>query len=652
MDKSRGKPKDKSRDKPEYIPRDKPGDKGIRDKPKDKPKDKPRDKPRDSKGTNQGINKGTPQGTNLGTNQGTNRYFFPASWRGIKGQTKEQTKGQTKGQIKGQTRGHIKGQTKGQGTNQGTNQWTNQGLTKGQIKRQTKGQTRGQPKGQTRGQTIGQTKGQARGQGTDQGTNQGTNQGIRDKPKDKPKGKPRDKRRGQTKGQQGDKPRDKQGDTPRDKPGDKQVFFFPASWRGSVDKRTNQGTNQGTKQGTNQGTSKGTNQGINKGDKQRDKLGDRLGDKPGDKQTINPSTMKLFVVLLLAAVAYGARYEKATTKIPGSFLIKVKDGVSLNGFVSQFENQFAEGKVNSKWDNINTISVHLPEALVERLLALDAIEYVEEDGVFYTQAVGSWGIDRVDQRNLPLDNTYNAPRSGSGQTVYIIDTGIRHSHNDYGGRASYHWDYQSSGEDCNGHGTHCAGTAAGSIYGICESCNLKSIRVLSCQGSGSTTNIVNGVNSMPNNGGVGSMSLGGGASSSLDNVVNNAVNRGIVMSVAAGNSNANACNYSPAREPSAITVGSTESNDARSSFSNYGSCVDIFAPGSSITSTWHTSNSATNTISGTSMACPHVSGAAALLLARGVSAGLVPSTMVNEATGGVVGNPGWGSPNEFLYVGL
>jgi len=360
--------------------------------------------------------------------------------------------------------------------------------------------------------------------------------------------------------------------------------------------------------------------------------------------------MKFLAVLLLAAVAYGARYERATTRIPGSYLIKAKDGVSLDGLVATFEGRFREGRVNHKWDNLNTLSVSLPDFLAEKLVDLDAIEYVEEDGVFYSQAVGSWGIDRVDQRSLPLNNNYNAPRSGAGQTVYVIDTGIRHSHNDYGSRASYHFDYQSSnrGEDCNGHGTHCAGTVGGSTYGVCKDCTLKSVRVLSCFGSGSTTNIVNGVGSV--NKGVGSMSLGGGSSSTLDRTVSDAVSRGVVMSVAAGNDNANACNYSPAREPTAITVGSTDIRDSRSSFSNYGNCVDIFAPGSDITSTWHTGDSATNTISGTSMACPHVSGAAALLLQRGVSAGSVPDTMVSEATSGVVGNPGRQSPNTFLYV--
>ncbi|XP_072047098.1 aqualysin-1-like [Amphiura filiformis] len=360
--------------------------------------------------------------------------------------------------------------------------------------------------------------------------------------------------------------------------------------------------------------------------------------------------MKLLVVLLLAAVAYGARYEKATTKIPGSFLIKVKDRVSLSGFVNQFESQFVKGKVNFKWDNLNTISVNLPEVFVQRLLTLDAIEYVEEDGVFYTQAVGSWGIDRIDQRDLPLDLSYTAPRTGSGQTVYVIDTGIRYTHNDYGGRASFHHDYEQegTGEDCNGHGTHCAGIAGSATYGVAPGVSLKSVRVLSCFGSGSTTNVVNGVNSIMGLS-VGSMAIGGGASSTMDNAVASAVNRGVVMSVAAGNNNANACNYSPAREPSAITVGSTDNRDYRSQASNYGMCLDLFAPGVSITSTWHTSDTATNTLSGSSMACAHVSGAAALLLARGVPAGSVPSTMVSEATPNKISDPS-GSNNKLLYV--
>ncbi|XP_072041366.1 extracellular serine proteinase-like [Amphiura filiformis] len=290
----------------------------------------------------------------------------------------------------------------------------------------------------------------------------------------------------------------------------------------------------------------------------------------------------------------------------------------------------------------------------ETLLALDGVEYVEEDGIAYTQRVAAtWGLDRIDERS-GMDGFYNPSGDGAGVTVYIIDTGLRHSHEDFGGRAAYHWDYQPSngGEDCNGHGTHCGGTTSGTIYGVASGSMVKSVRVLSCFGSGSWTNVIAGVDSVADATGmrVGSMSLGGGATQSLDDAVAAAVAAGAPMSVAGGNSNADACNYSPAREPSAITVGATDRYDARASFSNYGSCTDLFAPGVDITSAWHTSDTATNTISGTSMACPHVSGAAALLLQRGVSASEVHDTVVAEATSGVVTNPGRNSPNLFLFV--
>ncbi|XP_072041467.1 aqualysin-1-like [Amphiura filiformis] len=362
--------------------------------------------------------------------------------------------------------------------------------------------------------------------------------------------------------------------------------------------------------------------------------------------------MRVLILLAVVAVAMGARLQKAAERVPGSYIIRLQEGVNQDKFVSSAGFSKLNAVVKYKYSSINGLAVNIPDFLVDRLLALDGVEYVEEDGIAYTQAVTSWGLDRIDQRT-GQDNFYNPPSSGSGVTVYIIDTGLRHSHNDFGGRASYHWDYQSGvSEDCNGHGTHCGGTTSGTTYGVAAGTMVKSVRVLSCFGSGSWTNVIAGVDSVRDASGmrVGSMSLGGGATQSLDDAVAAAVSAGAVMSVAGGNSNANACNYSPAREPSAITVGATDSNDARASFSNYGSCTDIFAPGVSITSAWHTSDTASNTISGTSMACPHVSGAAALLLQRGVSAGSVPSTMVNEATPNVVGNPGSGSPNEFLYV--
>jgi subtilisin family serine protease len=246
-------------------------------------------------------------------------------------------------------------------------------------------------------------------------------------------------------------------------------------------------------------------------------------------------------------------------------------------------------------------------------------------------------------------------------TAYIIDTGIRLSHEQFGGRAVSGFDAVDGGsaDDCNGHGTHVAGTVGGTTYGVAKSVRLVAVRVLGCNGSGSTSGVIAGIDWVTGNHATGApavanMSLGGGASTALDNAVNASINDGVTYAIAAGNSNANACNTSPARVPNAITVGATTSSDARSSFSNYGTCLDVFAPGSSITSAWHTSNSATNTISGTSMAAPHVAGVAALAL------GAVPSDtpaavrtkIVNSATQGVVGNPGSGSPNLLLYSPL
>jgi len=305
--------------------------------------------------------------------------------------------------------------------------------------------------------------------------------------------------------------------------------------------------------------------------------------------------------------------------------------------------------------------VRADDRALAKLLADDRIAYVEEDGVVSisaTQTNPTWGLDRSDQRNRPLDNRYNYDTTASSVHAYIIDTGIRAGHNDFGGRVGNGYTAINDGrgtEDCNGHGTHVAGTVAGSTYGIAKAARLHAIRVLDCAGSGSNSGVIAGVDWVTSNHvkpAVANMSLGGGASSALDSAVSASINAGVTYAVAAGNSNDNACNYSPARVGAALTVGSTTSTDARSSFSSYGSCLDIFAPGSSITSAWHTSNSATNTISGTSMASPHVAGAAALYLAANPSAtpSQVNSAVVSNATSGVVGGPGSGSPNRLLYT--
>lgn len=272
----------------------------------------------------------------------------------------------------------------------------------------------------------------------------------------------------------------------------------------------------------------------------------------------------------------------------------------------------------------------------------------------------SWGLDRIDQTALPLNNSYTYPdKAGEGVTAYIIDTGVRISHSDFGGRASNGYDAVDNdnvAQDGNGHGTHVAGTVAGTAYGVAKKAKIVGVRVLDNNGSGTTAGVVAGIDWVTANAvkpAVANMSLGGGADSVLDAAVQKAINSGITFAVAAGNESTDASTKSPARVAAAITVGSTTSTDARSSFSNYGSIVDIFAPGSSITSTWNTGDSATNTISGTSMASPHVAGAAALYLADnpGKTPAQVSAGLVAAATSGVVTSPGTGSPNKLLNVG-
>ncbi len=309
---------------------------------------------------------------------------------------------------------------------------------------------------------------------------------------------------------------------------------------------------------------------------------------------------------------------------------------------------------------LNGYSVEMSEKEAFVLSQDPRVKFVEEDGevsINATQTGATWGLDRIDQRDRPLNGTYIYTPTGSGVNAYIIDTGIRRTHNDFGGRAFAGYDAIGDGQnsnDCNGHGTHVAGTVGGSVYGVAKDARLYAVRVLNCSGSGTNSGVIAGIDWVANNHvkpAVANMSLGGGASTAVDNSVQNAINAGVTMVVAAGNSNANACNYSPARAPNAITVGSTTSTDARSSFSNYGSCLDIFAPGSSITSAWHTSNTATNTISGTSMASPHVAGVAALYLQGSPTAspGTVRNEIVNTATSGRLTGIGSGSPNLLLY---
>jgi subtilisin family serine protease len=303
----------------------------------------------------------------------------------------------------------------------------------------------------------------------------------------------------------------------------------------------------------------------------------------------------------------------------------------------------------------------LPAVALERIKQDPRVDYVEADAVNQadtSQPAPSWGLDRIDQRNLPLNGTYSYTTTGSGVTVYGIDTGIRLTHSDFAGRLVSGFDAIDGGtaDDCHGHGTHTAGTFGGTTYGVAKLVQIKAVRVLNCSGSGTTSQVVAGVDwvagdHLPGQLAVANMSLGGPIQPALDTAVSNAIADGIVFSISAGNFNTDACNQSPARVPAALTVAASTSTDGFASFSNWGPCVDIIAPGVSITSDWNTSDTATATLSGTSMSAPHVAGIAARAWSfdPGVSANRVVRKVKRAATAGVVGGVPAGTVNKLSF---
>jgi subtilisin family serine protease len=370
------------------------------------------------------------------------------------------------------------------------------------------------------------------------------------------------------------------------------------------------------------------------------------------------ATARIVLALAVAAAALatlGAASPSASDR--ASYIVVLKSSVANPAAVAQEHAARFGGAVTHVYSHaLKGYSLTLPVAAAARIAADPRVDYVEADGVMTadtTQTGATWGIDRIDQRSLPLSGTYTYTATGSGVKAYIIDTGIRFTHTQFGGRAIKGVDEVTPGgsaADCNGHGTHVSGTVGGSTYGVAKAVTLVAVRVLNCSGSGSTSGVIAGVdwvtgNHLAGQSAVANMSLGGGASSSLDTAVNNSISDGVSYAIAAGNGDIfgnpqNACNFSPARVAAAMTISATDRTDTKASWANYGSCVDWFAPGVSITSAWYSSDTATNTISGTSMATPHTTGVAALYLQGhpGASPSTVRTALFNLTTKSIVKN--------------
>jgi subtilisin family serine protease len=387
---------------------------------------------------------------------------------------------------------------------------------------------------------------------------------------------------------------------------------------------------------------------------------------------VAPSVTSSAAERTLAPVTTSLNRTTAAAKaVPGRYIVMLKQGNAVDlASVAWALLPGGRGRVSHVFAGaLRGFVADIDDADAAALAQNASVLAVEPDVEMQASAGGTetsapWGLDRLDQTALPLNTSYSYATDGSGVTVYIVDTGINYGHTDFGGRATAGYDAITSGgtaADCNGHGTHVAGTVAGTKYGVAKAPRLVGVRVLDCAGSGSSSGVIAGLDwvlqqkqANPSRPMVVNMSLGGGVSTALDNAVTSLVNAGVTVVVAAGNSTADACTQSPARAAAAITVGATDKTDTFASFSNYGTCVDVDAPGVNITSDYYTSTTATAVMSGTSMASPHTAGAAALYLAANPSAtpAQVASALTTNASANRVTGAPAGTPNRLLYVGF